>query len=82
MSKDEKYLLKLVRTARHPEQATTRVLQRAAILLQEPSQNEDDRRMLSMLDRATDKDAFISALEESAREYLTRPPVNPASKGQ
>jgi len=44
--------------------------------------SEDDRQILSMLDRATDKDAFISALEESAREYSTRPPVNPASKGQ
>lgn len=44
--------------------------------------SEDDRRMLSMLDRATDKDAFISVLEESAREYLARPPVRPDSKGQ
>lgn len=33
-----------------------------------------------MLERATDKDAFISALEESAREYSARPPVNPANK--
>jgi hypothetical protein len=44
--------------------------------------SEDDRRMLSMLERATDKDAFISVLEESAREYLTRPPARPDGKEQ
>jgi len=82
MSEDEEYLLKLIRTSRHPEQTMSKALQRATILLQEPSQSEDDRRILSMLERATDKDAFISALEESAREYSARPPVNPDSKGQ
>jgi len=41
--------------------------------------NEDDKRMLSLLKRATNKSAFISALEESAREYSARPPAHPAS---